>query len=258
VALTTSSDKVLASVEGDLGWIVINNPERHNAMAPEMFEAFGPILGAFQEDPAVRVVIVRGAGDKAFVSGADISRLEGRARSGSRGDAWRPWNEFGKPVIAMIGGYCLGGGLLLALQADLRVAAAGSQFGIPAARIGVGYGYESVQPLLRAMGEPATTDILFTGRRVAAEEALALGLVNRVVPQDGLEQEVRSLAATIAANAPLTIRACKAAIRESRRPSGERDLAKVAALVQQCVDSDDFAEGRQAFLEHRPPAFRGT
>jgi enoyl-CoA hydratase/carnithine racemase len=157
----------------------------------------------------------------------------------------------------MIKGWCMGGGMLTAMQCDMRIAADDSQFGIPAARLGLGYGFGGVEILARLVGSAHAAEILFSARRFGADEALAIGLVNRVVPRADLESAVRNLAGTIAANAPLTVQATKAALLELKRPPAERDMAAVNALVEVCFRSEDYREGQQAFLEKRPPIFRG-
>jgi enoyl-CoA hydratase/carnithine racemase len=263
--LETGTEKMLAHVEGGIGWMTYNNPERRNAMSSEMVLAVPRILEAFQDDPTVHVIVVQGAGDKAFVSGADISEFgEKRTDPGARaeydrraGTAFSAWERVDKPVVAMIRGFCMGGGLIVAMSTDIRIAAEGSQFGVPAARLGVGYAFGRVQQLVRLVGPAWAAEILFSGRRLSAEEALRIGLVNRVVPPDTLEAEVRALAETIASNAPLTIRAAKVAIREAGRAEADRDVAAVDALVEACFRSEDYKEGQAAFLAKRAPNFAG-
>ena len=204
-------------------------------------------------------------GERAFVSGADISEFsEKRTTVAARANyddalaaAWASWRTVDKPIIAMIRGYCIGGGLMTAMKADIRVAADGSEFAIPAAKLGLGYAYGGVEELMALVGPSWASEILFSARRLGADEALRIGLVNRVVPVDELEPAVRALAATIAANAPLTVQACKAAIREARRDPSVRDLEAVERMVEACFRSDDYLEGQAAFAEKRPPRFRG-
>ena len=218
------TDRMLAHVDGRVGWMTYNNPARHNALSMDMIAAVPSILRSLQADPDVAVIVVTGAGERAFVSGADISEfgerrtsIEARATyDRALADSWRAWDEVDKPIIAMIRGFCIGGGLLTALKADIRLAAAGSQFGVPAARLGLGYGFGGVQQLVGLVGPAWTSEILFSARRLSADEALRIGLVNRVVPPETLADDVVELAATIAANAPLTVRACKLAIRQAR------------------------------------------
>ena len=264
--IDTGTDKMLAHVEDGIGWMTYNNPARLNAMSYDMQIAVPRILGAFAADPAVHVIVVRGAGEKAFVSGADISEFsDKRTTVAARADydealarAWGSWRLIDTPIIAMIRGYCIGGGLLTAMKTDIRIAAEGSQFGVPAAKLGLGYAYGGVEELMSLVGPAWAAEILFSARRLDADEALRIGLVNRVVPVDELESAVRELAATIAGNAPLTVRACKAAIREARREPSARDLDAVEGMVEACFRSEDYLEGQAAFAEKRSPRFRGV
>ena len=263
--LQLHTDQMLAEVVDGIGWMTFNNPARRNALSSAMREAIPEILSAFGEDDEVRVVVMRGAGDQAFVSGADISEFEERRSSpetirqfdeqGRRAEA--AYAAFSKPLIAMIRGFAMGGGLLTALRADLRIAADGSQFGIPAARLGLGYGYGGVRVLVDLVGPGVASEILLTGGRFDAQRALEMGLVNRVVPPEELEPTVREMAATIADNAPLTVRALKATIREAVRDAGDRDMERVEDLIARCFSSQDYIEGRRAFMEKRRPQFQG-
>lgn len=260
-----ATEKMIARSDGAIGWMIFNNPQRHNALSLEMWQAVGEILPAFQQDPAVRLVVMTGAGDKAFVSGADISEFDDKRSSAEAAEEYARVSEsgrtalanFDKPLIAMIRGYCLGGGLATALAADIRIAAEGSQFAIPAARLGLGYGFAGVKVLNDLVGSAMAREILFTARRLSAEEALRIGLVNRLVPLAELEATVRELAESIAANAPLTIRAAKRAVSEACRDPQDRDLAALEVMVAACFDSADYAEGRLAFKEKRAPKFTG-
>lgn len=261
-----STDKMLAEADGAIGWVTFNNPERHNAVSLEMWQGLGDALETFQGDPAVRVVVMKGAGTKAFVSGADISEFDSRRASAeqkqeygqitARGNRWL--RQLEKPLLAMVRGYCIGGGLAIALNADVRIATPGSRFGIPAARLGLGYDYGGVAALARLVGPSVARDILFSARLLDADEALRVGLINRIVPDESLEAEVRAYAETIAANAPLTVRAAKAAVNEWERDPANRNHASVEALVNACFDSEDYREGRRAFAEKRRPSFRGV
>jgi enoyl-CoA hydratase/carnithine racemase len=264
--IDTGTEKMLAHVEDGIGWMTYNNPARLNAMSYDMQLAVPRILGAFAADPDVHVIVVRGAGERAFVSGADISEFsEKRTTVAARADyddalaeAWGSWRLVDTPIIAMIRGYCIGGGLLTAMKTDIRIAADDSQFAIPAAKLGLGYAYGGVEELLALVGPAWTAEILFSARRVSAAEALRIGLVNRVVPVAELEAQVRELASTIAANAPLTVKAAKVALREARRQPSERDLETVDRLVEACFRSEDYREGQAAFAEKRAPRFRGV
>ena len=257
--------KMLADVEDGIGWVTFNNPERRNAISLEMWEGLGDILEAFQHDDNVRVVVLKGAGDKAFVSGADISEFDtkrGNAEQkktygeiSARANRWLA--RLDKPMIGMIQGFCIGGGLATALSTDVRFATPDSTFGIPAARLGLGYEYPGLKALCNLVGPARAKDIMFTARYMDAEEALGMGLINFVVPRDELESRVRDYAALIAGNAPLTVKAAKAAVNEAMKDPGRRDLEAIDAMVNACFDSDDYKEGRRAFMEKRKPDFAG-
>ena len=261
----TGTEKLLARIEDGVGWLTYNNPARLNALSMSMQQAVPKVLGTFREDDRVRVVVMTGAGGRAFVSGADISEFgEKRTSVEARAEydeaaaaAGRAWAAVDKPILAMIEGYCIGGGLLTAMAADIRICSEGSQFAVPAAKLGLGYGYGGVNQLMALVGPAWAAEILFSARRLTHVEALAIGLVNRAVPAGQLETAVKELAASIAANAPLTVQACKAAIREARKDPAQRDLDRVARLVEGCFLSQDYREGQAAFLEKRPPNFQG-
>jgi enoyl-CoA hydratase/carnithine racemase len=261
----TGTDKLLVDVTGAVAVVTFNNPAKRNALSLEMRSALPGVLQALQADDGIRVVVVTGAGDKAFASGADISEFaQQRTSPADRAEydraqeaIGRAWEGLEKPAIAMIRGFCMGGGLLTALQADIRIASDDSQFGIPAARLGLGYGFASVLTLTNLIGPAWTSEVLLSARRFSAAEALQMGLVNRVVPAADLRDEVMTLAGGIAANAPLTVAACKAAIREAGRQPGQRDLARVRAMTEACYRSQDYLEGQRAFAEKRQPQFTG-
>lgn len=256
---------LLADVRNGVGWITFNNPERRNAMKLEMNEAIVEVLAGFSADDDVRVVVMQGAGDKAFVSGADISEFEThRSTPEARAHfdavaaaAGRALVELEKPLIAKIRGFCMGGGLATALAADIRISADDGQFAIPAARLGLGYGFAGIRKLVGLVGPAMASEIMLSARRFTAAEAAEMGLVNRVVATDELDGAVDELAGQIAVNAPLTVRAAKAAIREAGKDPAHRDVAAVEVLVEACFRSDDYVEGRRAFLEKRVPAFKG-
>jgi enoyl-CoA hydratase len=262
---STGTGKLLVDVAGAVAVVTINNPGKRNALSTEIRAALPGLLQALQADGDVRAVILTGAGDKAFASGADISEFgERRTSPAARAEYDRDQETIygalaglDKPVIAMIRGYCLGQGLLTAVRADIRIASDDSQFGIPAARLGLGPRFTSVALLVDLVGPAWASEILCSARRFSAAEALQMGLVNRVVPAADLRDEVMSLARGIAQNAPLTVAAAKAAIREAGRPPDRRDLARVEAMTEACFRSDDYREGQRAFAEKRPPAFTG-
>jgi enoyl-CoA hydratase len=265
VRVQTGTDKLLVDVTGPIAVVTFNNPAKRNALSLEMRAALPGVLEALQADDEVRVVVVTGAGDKAFVSGADISEFAqqrtspaDRAEYDRAQDAVvRAWENLEKPIVAMIRGFCIGGGLMTALQADIRIASEDSQFGIPAARLGLGYGFAGVVTLVNLIGPARTSEVLLSARRFCAAEALQMGLVNRVVPAGDLRTAVLTLAEGIAANAPLTVAACKAAIREAGRQPGHRDLTRVRAMTEACYRSQDYLEGQRAFAEKRAPQFAG-
>lgn len=259
------TDKMIAEKDGAIGWMVFNNPERRNAVSLAMREAMVEIFEEYGRDDDVRVLVLRGAGDRAFVSGADISEFKDRrgdadaeaiyAETSTRAN--QAMAAFEKPIIAMIRGFCVGGGLATALGCDLRIAADDAQFGIPAARLGLGYGYASLKQLADVVGPAYAKQILFTGRRMDARKALEIGLVNEVVPADELEATVRDWAEQIASNAPLTVKTAKATVGEIYRDAAERDLVRIERMVKACFDSRDYREGREAFMEKRQPVFEG-
>jgi enoyl-CoA hydratase len=261
----TKTEKILSHTDGHVGYIVFNNPERHNAMSLDMWAASSRILERYASDEKVRVVVLKGAGGKAFVSGADISKFESERATL---EATKHYNvtvekansaieEFPKPTIAMIEGYCIGGGLGLAVCCDLRICSENSRFAVPAAKLGLGYSFAGLRRLINLVGPAFAREIFYTARQFTAEEARIMGLVNRVVPQPRLERYVADYAETIAANAPLTVTAAKSIIREVLKDESKRDLERCAALVEQCFASSDFIEGRRAFMEKRKPAFTG-
>ena len=259
------SGRLRTEKEGAIGWMVIDSPERLNAIGADMWRAFPRAMAQFDADPEVRVVILRGEGDKAFAAGADISEFDkGRSQAEQvhaydalLDEALHALQGSDKPVVAMIRGYCFGGGVEISLACDLRYCADDAQFAIPAARLGLGYGIDGTKRLVETVGHAYAREIFFTGRRYRAAEALAIGLVHRVYPVADLEAEVRTIAQGLAENAPLTIAASKTLIEEFVRPSGEPDFAKGLAAIERCATSADYLEGRKAFMEKRKPRFRG-
>jgi len=261
----TQTDKMLSRKEGRVGYMTFNNPERHNAVSLDMWDAASRIMDGFAKDDDVRVVVITGAGGKAFVSGADISKFE---KERSNEEAVAHYNEivakannalyhFPKPTIAMIRGYCIGGGLGLAVCCDLRIASDNSRFAIPAAKLGLGYGFPGIKRLSDLVGPSFAKEIFFTARQFDAAEAYAMGLINRVVTVDELEGYVRNYADTISGNAPLTVNAVKFIANQTVADEGKRDLKGCADLVKRCFESKDYIEGRRAFMEKRKPAFIG-
>ncbi len=263
--LQLQTDKMLAHVEDGVGWITFNQPNKRNAVSFAMWQAIPQIIIDFASSDDVRVVVMRGAGDKAFVSGADISEFEEVRNTPEQIVVYEKATSaanaalitLDKPLIAMIRGFCIGGGMAIALSADLRITADDGEFGVPAAKLGLGYGYGGIKELMNIVGPSFAKEIFFTGGRFSASDAETMGLVNRVVPVDDLESSVTALAKTIADNAPMTIKAAKAAVNEGTKNPDERDLDSVAAMVEACFNSEDYKEGRRSFMEKRKPQFQG-
>ena len=260
------TDKMLFHKEGQVATMTFNNPERHNAVSLEMWEGAAGMLTAAANDTGIRVVVLTGAGGKAFVSGADISKF-GDERSNEAAaahynsvveKAYATVHQFPKPTIAMIRGYCIGGGLGLAVSCDLRICSDVSRFALPAAKLGLGYGYAGIRRFVDVVGASFTKEIFFTARQFSAAEAREMGLVNRVLPDAEVEAFVMDYAATIAGNAPLTVNAVKAIVSEVTKDESQRDLARCNELVNKCFNSKDYQEGRAAFMEKRKPVFTGT
>jgi len=262
--LPVSSPHMIAEIDGPIGWMTFNKPERRNAVSLDMWQAIPEILRQFATDAAVRVIVLKGAGDLAFVSGADISQFEkSRSTEAANADydriselASKALAECAKPTIAMVRGFCIGGGLAIAIGCDIRIAAVDSKFGIPAARLGVGYGAPGVKKLVGLVGPSYTKEIFLTARHFDAAEAQMMGLVNRVVPGAELEDYTRKYCALIADNAPKTMSTLKRTVTEVLR-GHEADWEVCDNLVKECFASQDFVEGRRAFMEKRRPVFRG-
>ena len=259
------TDKVIVKAEGAIGWLTFNNPERHNALTVGMWQAIPRVIEQFEKDEAVRVIVLKGAGDKAFISGADISEFEKERASAEQvalyddivKQASARLTASKKPTIAMIRGYCIGGGLAVAISCDMRIAVEGSRFAIPAAKLGIGYRLSSMLPLVELVGPAFAKEIVITARQFGANEALHMGLINRLVPDDELEAYVQSYCDRIARNAPFSMAAAKGVVDEIVRAREGINHALCENLVKACFDSEDYAEGRKAFMEKRKPKFRG-
>ncbi len=251
--------------EGPIGWLTFDNPARLNAISSEMAGQALEIVRGFAADPAIRVIVMRGAGRKAFISGGDISKFDERRTDAAATEADRKhYNDLlavlktsELPVIAMLHGYCLGGGMGLALAADVRLAARTARLGIPAARRGIGYPIHQLEQLLQIVGPAVAKDVMFSGRQIDADEALSLGLVNRVFPTESLERETLAYATAIAENAPLSIRASKFCIGELLREEASQDRGRMQELIDSSLNSEDFREATRSFMEKRRPVFRG-
>jgi enoyl-CoA hydratase len=257
--------KILQSVSDGVGVITFNNPEKRNAMSLDMWEGLGHALVELRDDPDVRVVILTGAGDKAFVSGADISQFEKTRHNAEASEEYSRKSaaqrallaDYPKPIIACVRGFCLGGGMQMAMAADIRIASDNSQFGIPAAKLGIAYGYDGLKHLVSLVGPSWARLIMYTGMRIESAEALRIGLVDRVVPDAELWNATMEIARTISGNAPLAIKAAKITIAQVLKDPGDRDMAAIKAIGIACMDSEDFREGRTAFMEKRKPEFKG-
>ena len=260
------SDKMISKVEDGVGSMIFNNPERHNAISLEMWDAALEIMASFAADPAVRAMVVTGAGGKAFASGADISKFKDERQEAdalaryqrTTQAAYAALQGMAIPTIAKVRGYCIGGGTAVAVCCDIRICSEGSKFGIPAAKLGLGYGLARAQPLVDLVGPAHAKEMFFTGRQFDAREAERIGLVNHVVADDQLDAAVDEMARTIAANAPLTVRCAKLVVGESLKDAEVRDVAATERAVQACFDSRDYKEGQAAFMEKRKPVFTGT
>ncbi|MDA0664196.1 MAG: enoyl-CoA hydratase [Proteobacteria bacterium] len=259
------TDKMLAEKSDGIGWMTFNNPARRNATSLEMWEAIDVILKDFEADDKVRVIVMKGAGGKAFVAGADISEFKEKRNDAEAAERYAQASDgakalmanLKKPLIAMINGFCLGGGLAVAMSADMRFASDDAQLGVPAGRLGIAYNFDSLRRLVQLVGPAMANEIMFTARRLNATEALDAGLLNRVVPVDQLEATVTEIAKTISRNAPLSVNASKVTIKEVLKDESQRNMAMLAKISEDCFNSADYQEGRQAFMEKREPVFVG-
>ena len=261
-----ATPKLLLEKDGPIGWIVFNQPEKRNAVSQEMWQQMPEHVGDLAADDAIRVVVLRGAGEQAFVAGADISQFKDRRRNMADEEEYRRISaqgqealaRLGKPLLAMIHGYCVGGGVGIAITCDIRIAADDARFGIPAARLGLGYHYRGMEKLMTLIGPAYTKEIFFTARTdFGAQDALRMGLVNQVVPRAELLGYTREYAQRIARNAPLTLRSAKTTVEQLLRPPAERDVALLDKLLADCFNSQDYQEGVRAFSEKRHPQFQG-
>ena len=264
--LELKTERMLAEIKDGIGWMTFNNPARHNALSLEMWHGIADIIEHFEASDEVRVVVMQGAGGKAFVSGADISEFDkvrknaddeqSYGRASSRGS--QAVANLSKPLIAKVTGYCIGGGLATSLHADVRFATPDSTFGIPAAKLGLGYDYEGLAKLSRIVGVARARDIMFSARFLTAEEAFDAGIVQFVAERDKIDEEVVAYASRIAGNAPLTVKAAKAALNAYERGGTSDEVRSVRELIAACFNSSDYREGRRAFAEKRKPQFQGS
>src|SRR5210317_517560 len=260
-----TTEKMLSRVKHGVGYITFNNPDKHNAVSIEMWDALEQILDNFRNSNKIRVIVLNGAGGKSFVSGADISKFD---KERSSKEAVLSYNKrtqkvyenletFPKPTIAMIDGYCIGGGLNLAVCCDIRICSKKSKFAMPAAKLALGYPFPAIQRLINAIGASNAKYLMFTAERIDAETAYRMGFVQAVHDESTLEQEVASLASQIGNNAPLTVKAMKYIATQVLSEPQHRDLGHCDELVDACFTSDDYKEGRMAFMEKRAPQFKG-
>jgi enoyl-CoA hydratase/carnithine racemase len=261
----TATDNMLSQSAPPIGTMIFNNPARHNAVSSAMWARAAAIMQGFTDDPDIRVVVVTGAGGKAFVSGADISKFEDERANAAAEEVYHANTTAArdklvncpKPTIAKIRGYCIGGGVATALGCDIRICSDNSRFAVPAAKLGVGYDYDGIRRLVDVVGPSFAKEIFFTARQFSATEAKQMGLVDRIVPAEELDDYVNDYALTIASNAPMTMHAAKTSILESLKDPADRDLALCERLVDDCHASQDYQEGRMAFMEKRKPNFTG-
>ena len=259
------TERVQVRLDGAALHIVFANPARHNALSVDMWGAVPPLLAQAEADERVRLVVFSGAGEKAFVSGADISQFEDQRAAQEAvqhyealaEDALMGIHRFPKPTLACIRGWCIGGGVNVAISCDIRIAASDAVFSIPAARLGLGYRYSALKNLVDLIGVGAAKDLFYTARRIDAAEALRLGLVSRVATVGDLSSLLAEYTSSICENAPLTIRAAKVIVGEILKPSPELDMQRCRELILGCFQSEDYAEGRRAFMEKRRPVFNG-
>jgi enoyl-CoA hydratase len=264
-AYTSPTERVQAWAEGSTLHIRFNNPTRHNALSVDMWQAIPPLLAQAERDDAIRLVVFSGAGEKAFVSGADISQFEDMRAAREAVKHYEAMAEEAlmgiyrcrKPTLSCIRGFCIGGGVNVAISCDIRIASEDSVFSIPAARLGLGYRLSALKNLVNLVGVGVAKDLFFTARKVDATEAKAVGLITRVCAPDALPALLAEYTSAMAANAPLTIRAGKRVMQEILKDDADLDTDMCKRLILDCFESEDYAEGRRAFMEKRKPVFRG-
>jgi len=263
--MNLTSGLVLAEIKGGIGWLIWNNPTKLNALSPGIAEDALEVIQAYEANPDVKVVVMRGVGQKAFISGGDIKSFDktranaeaARIAREAPGKLRHAMLTMEKPLIAMIYGYCLGGGMGMALNADIRFASTDATFSVPAALRGIAYAPSGLKQLVDVVGPSVAKDIMFSGRRLKADEALRVGLINRMVEAEDLERVTIEYAETLAANAPLSIKASKYFINQLGLEEAQRDEARMDAMQREAEDSEDFKEATRSFIEKRKPVFSG-
>ncbi len=257
--------KLIARKDGAIGWLILSNPPKLNAITFDMWREMPAALASFVDDAEVRMIVFTGEGERAFSAGADISQFE---RNRSQGEALAQYNaaiktaihellECPKPTLAKVRGVCVGGGLALALDCDLRFCSDDAMFRMPAARLGLGYEFGGIKRMVEMIGYARTYDVFFSARKIGAAEAAGMGLVTKTFAAAEFDRGFAEYCTLIAENAPLTMAAAKRAIREIAKDPQERDMARVEEMYRACFASEDYIEGRRAFMEKRTPRFRG-
>lgn len=263
--MDNAENSLIVEKRGSEGWITFNNPAKHNAMSLDMWAGLVPALSVFEADDEIRVVVLTGAGEKAFVSGANISQFD-KLRSSTDAvaeyervaeGAQNALYNYSKPTVARIKGYCIGGGLNLALCCDVRIACDNSSFAIPAGKMGLGYRMTAIRNLVTVVGPANALDIFLSARRLGSDEALRMGLVQHLASEESFEETVRQYLERLAANAPITLAVGKKMIRQFQEVPAHIDMEQMRNLVMTCFASEDYQEGKQAFAQKRAPVFKG-
>ncbi|MBI2217247.1 MAG: enoyl-CoA hydratase/isomerase family protein [Candidatus Rokubacteria bacterium] len=256
---------ILVERRGRIATVLFNRPRLRNAISLAMWRDLGRVSADLSKDDDVRAIVYRGAGTEAFASGADISEFEEQRKDTASAlrygaethAAYEAIRYNPKPTIAMIFGYCMGGAMAVAMACDLRFAARGSKFGIPAARLSIIYGADNVGQLVDLVGPAYAKDILYSARTVGDEEALRIGLIQRLLPSEDLERHTYEYLEKVADNAPLTVRGTKATVQYYLEGLDEERRGRLKQLQLEAFESQDYKEGTRAFMEKRAPRFEG-